>query len=585
MSRLASRADEIGARYDVVVVGSGYGGGVAASRLARMGLSVAVLERGREVLPGDFPGGLLAAQRETQVVTASHRLGAPTSIFEVHVGKGAHVLVGCGVGGTSLINANVCIEPDPRVLADPLWPADLRADGLLAKGVRRARAMLAPEPLPAEDRPRKLEALAVSAKALGVTPGRVDLHIAFREQVNAAGVRQPACTRCGDCMGGCNVGAKTTVHSTWLADAVSHGARIFSEVLVRHVAKADDGRWRVVVHLQDGKARRMPVRAIAADAVVLAAGTLGTNEILLRSREQGLALSGLLGRRVSTNGDAISLGYNTRLGVGSIGIGHPPRRGATPPGPAVAGLIDLRGAERVNDGVVLVDAGVQSAYAALLPAATAAAGLTGRASGRSFGDAIAALGRTAESAVGGAYAGAVDATQVFLAIGHDGSAGEIVLAHDRASIVWPHAAAAPAYAHIDEIVGRAVAATGGTYVANPLAASWLGGNVLSVHPLGGAVTAEDRDSGVVDHKGRVFDGKPGGGPRDVHQGLYVVDGAAMARSLGCHPLLTIAAFAERAMIHLARDIGRELPVGPTPGVPERSFHAVPASGPTATHAS
>lgn len=562
MNRLASGADKLGARYDVVVVGSGYGGGVAASRLARMGLSVAVLERGREWLPGDFPSTLAGAQRETQLVTASHRFGAPTGLFEVHVGKGAHVLVGCGLGGTSLINANVCIDPDPRVLADPRWPEELRSDGTLAEGFRRARAMLAPEPLPATERPRKLAALAESAKALGITPGRVDLHIAFGDRVNAQGVRQPACTGCGDCMGGCNVGAKTTVQSTWLADAARHGAHIFTEVAVRHVTKQPDGRWRVVVQLKDASSpRRVPVRTITAEAVVLAAGTIGTNEILMRSREDGdLALSGQLGKRVSTNGDAISLGYNARMPVGSIGIGHPPRAGVPPPGPAVAGLVDLRGAAQVDDGVVLVDAGVQSAYAALMPAATAAAALTGKTIARSFQDSIAALGRTVESAVAGAYAGAVDATQVFLAIGHDASGGEIVLEDDRAHIVWPQAAATAAYKHIDEIVGRAVAAVGGTYVPNPMAASWLGGNVLSVHPLGGAVTATDRAAGVVDHKGRVFDGTPSAGSRDVHQGLYVVDGSVIARSLGCHPLLTIAAFAERAMIHLARDIGRELAV-------------------------
>lgn len=573
MGRLARDVDGLGQRYDAVVVGSGYGGGVAASRLARMGLEVAVLERGREVLPGEFPRDAFAAQRETRVLVGSHGLGAENGIFELHVGQGAHVMVGNGLGGTSLINANVCIEPEPRVLADPVWPIEIRADGTLKEGFARARAMLDPRPLPAGETPRKLEALAVSAAALGVKAGRVDLHLAFDERVNAAGVRQPACTRCGDCMGGCNVGAKTTVHSTWLTDAAEHGAQIFTGVLARHVARTPDGRWRLVVQVRDGGPRRMPVRTITADAVVLAAGTIGTNEILLRSREQGLALSELLGRRVSTNGDAISLGYNGRLPVGSIGIGHPPRPGVSPPGPAVAGLVDLRGAGRIEDGVVLVDAGVQSAYAALMPAAMAAAGLVGKGPARSLREAFAAVQRTAESAIAGAYAGAVAATQVFLAIGHDDSGGSIVLADDRARIVWPHAADAASYRLLDEIVGKAVAATGGIYVANPLSKSWLGGNVLSVHPLGGAATGADRTAGVVDHKGRVFDAGAKAGAVDVHQGLYVVDGAVVPRSLGCHPLLTIAAFAERAMIHLARDIGRTLDVAPKAGVAERRFHA------------
>ena len=65
----------------------------------------------------------------------------------------------------------------------------------------------------------------------------------------------------------------------------------------------------------------------------------------------------------------------------------------------------------------------------------------------------------------------------------------------------------------------------------------------------------DRDSGVVDHKGRVFDGRAGAGSTAVHEGLYVIDGAIIPRSLGVNPLLTITALAERAMLHVAREYG------------------------------
>lgn len=575
MARLAMGADKLRADYQAIVVGSGYGGGIAASRLARMGAGVAVLERGREVLPGEFPAGILAAERETQVNLPGHRIGSPGAIFDIHVGRGAHLLTGCGLGGTSLINANVCLMPDAQVLADPVWPEALRTDGTLADGYSRARSMLQPVPLPATETPQKLVALAESAKALGVPLGRADLHIAFDERVNAAGVRQPACTRCSDCLGGCNVGAKTTVHATYLTDAANHGAEIFTGVLVRHIEKTPDGRWRVVVHLMDGKARRVPVRMLTADAVFLAAGTLGTNEILMRSRERGLKLSERLGKRVSTNGDTISLGYNGRMPVGSIGVGHPPRPGVPLPGPAVAGLIDMRRGP-LDRHVVIVDASVQSAYAALMPLAMAAGGVTGQGPERDLRETLSAARRVGESAVLGAYSGAVGNTQIFLAIAHDASAGEIVFEHDRAVLDWPHPADAPGYRLIDEVVGKAVAAVGGTYVANPLAKSWLGGNVLSVHPLGGAVTADDRTGGVVDHKGRVFDGA-GGGRTDVHPGLFVVDGAVVPRSLGAHPLFTISAFAERALMHLAHDVGQPLNVSPAAGAPERSYRAEPSA--------
>ena len=83
----------------------------------------------------------------------------------------------------------------------------------------------------------------------------------------------------------------------------------------------------------------------------------------------------------------------------------------------------------------------------------------------------------------------------------------------------------------------------------------MGHQPATAHPLGGCGMGQDRSSGVVDHRGQVFDAGPGRGSTAVHEGLYVVDGAAIPRSLGVNPLLTITALAERAMIHLAADHG------------------------------
>ena len=106
--------------YDVVVVGSGYGGGVAASRLARAGRSVAVLERGREIPTGEFPSRFPDLRGDMQVRGSRLRIGPSTGLFDVRFGADMHVLVGCGVGGGSLINAGVALTPDPRVFADPV---------------------------------------------------------------------------------------------------------------------------------------------------------------------------------------------------------------------------------------------------------------------------------------------------------------------------------------------------------------------------------------------------------------------------------------------------------------------------------
>src|SRR3954454_20210448 len=123
MQRLSSPATDLRHHYDVVVVGSGYGGAITACRLARAGRSVCVLERGRELHPGDFPEGVADGTRELQTHIGGRVLGPRTGLFDLRLGADISVLVGCGLGGTSLINANVALEADPRLFDDPVWPA------------------------------------------------------------------------------------------------------------------------------------------------------------------------------------------------------------------------------------------------------------------------------------------------------------------------------------------------------------------------------------------------------------------------------------------------------------------------------
>jgi cholesterol oxidase len=176
--------------------------------------------------------------------------------------------------------------------------------------------------------------------ALGKAPIAAPVVVSFAATVNPAGVAQPACTRCGDCCGGCNVGAKNTVALTYLPDAARHGAEIFTHAKVRHVAKAPDGGWSVHFERQDGGGNAAGRSGtVTADVVVLAAGTLGSTEILLRSREQGLALSDRLGRSFSANGDIIAFGYGAKLPVNAIGVGHPAKVEGIDVGACVSGQI------------------------------------------------------------------------------------------------------------------------------------------------------------------------------------------------------------------------------------------------------
>ena len=150
MRRLSKSVAELKLRYDVVVVGSGYGGGVAASRMARAGKKVAVLERGQEFAIGDFPDRMIEAQEQFQVSQDGKRVsGSPTGLYDLRLGKDIHVFVGCGLGGGSLVNANVSLPPDPRVWDDPVWPPEImqdpaRQEGLHARhGGAAARARIA----------------------------------------------------------------------------------------------------------------------------------------------------------------------------------------------------------------------------------------------------------------------------------------------------------------------------------------------------------------------------------------------------------------------------------------------------------
>lgn len=556
---MAQPRDRLRPAYNVVVVGSGYGGGVAASRLARAGQRVCVLERGREIPIGAFPDRLSELVRDFQTTTASRHLGSRTALFDYRVNDEIDILMGCGLGGTSLINANVCLKPDPRAFQDEAWPEDVRGDGLLSEGYVRARAMLQPLPTPPDPHLIKLDMMAASAKAFGTEMNRPPLHIAFEQKVNAANVLQNACTNCGDCCAGCNVGAKTTVALSYLADAAQHGAEIFTELTVRRIARANNGKWQVYFtptefESDDGDPSKGE-QIIEASIVVLAGGTLGTTEILLRSRAHGLALSDQLGRHFTGNGDALAIGYNCDQPANNIGVGHPPVVDRPPVGPGVAGLIDLRGTTDVNDGIALVEAALPSALASLLPATLASGHLPfGEDTDTGWGDEINEFGRALQSLVSGSYDGAVRNSQAYLGIGHDNGDGVMRLMNDRLSISWPEAGSQKVFQDLDAAFRKAIEAVGGSLLKNPLSKPGLGGKLTSVHPLGGCIMAEDCSRGVINHKGQVFHGGGDTSATAVHSGLYVCDGAALPRSVGIHPLFTITALAERTMILLARDM-------------------------------
>ncbi|WP_072370583.1 GMC family oxidoreductase N-terminal domain-containing protein [Hyphomicrobium sp. NDB2Meth4] len=548
MTGLSRTLDHVCNRYDVIVVGSGYGGGVAASRLARAGKTVAVLERGREVLAGGFPARFPDLKNEMQVSGRKLRTGPSSALYDVRLGEDMHVLVGCGLGGGSLINAGVALRPDDRVFADDCWPGQIAQDGLLEEGFRRARLWLNPQSDPNAGNLTKFRTLEAAGAALGHDIVRPNVTVSFEAGTNVVGIEQPACTRCGDCCGGCNVGAKNSVALTYLPDAVRHGAELFTHAGVRYLSKTNEGEWEVHVRRLDGAGGDIKLRAAM---VVLAAGTLGTTEILLRSRAHGLALSDRVGERFSANGDIIAFGYGARDPVNAVGIGYPPKIDGVEIGAAVSGQLEIDDAATLANELRVQEGVLPSALAPVLPVLFIP-------NGRLLG--------ALQSLVNGVYKGPFAKLQTFFAVSHDSASGRFVLDDDRLALVWPTAKNEPVYARLDAILSAVVKEAGGSYVKNPLAGTVMGHQPATAHPLGGAGMGRERADGAINHKGQVFDAGAGRGATDVHTGLYVIDGSMMPRSLGVNPLLTITALAERTLMHMQQELGLSFDAEPLSGV-------------------
>jgi cholesterol oxidase len=528
--------------YDAVVIGSGYGGGVAASRLARMGLRVAVLEQGRLWRPGDFPITGRARLKTLRLTGRAPKLGDPAGLYYLSVGKGLTVFGSSGLGGGSLINAGVALRPDLGRLRKAGWPEAVVGDGLLLTGLARAEAMLGIAPVPAPERFAKFGGMCRAAEASGRSVQLPPMTISHRPGPNAAGVMQYACRHCGDCWSGCNVGAKNTVGITYIADAVDHGAAVFCESRAQSISKTQSG-WEIVV--QD-LSKVNASRRMQAPLVVLAAGTLGSTELLLRAQQRGLELSTKLGEKFSANGDDLVFADKLDQPVNAIATGFPSQapRGTAPVGPHSMALIDLGdelGPIWVHDGTML------ALMAALAPLENLLK--------LKVWNALRLL-------KGGIYGDEMNRSQILYVVAHDDASGRLRLQNNHVVVDWPGYSDAPERVRAEQKVKAMIENMGGVFVGNPFAMTAFGGNRIIAHPLGGCAMGETVDNGVVAPDGRVFD--PTKGPMGVHDGLYVCDGAVVPSAIGVSPLLTITALAERAMILAAQHLQRKLDVNTTP---------------------
>lgn len=554
--RLAADPALLADRYDIAVVGSGYGGAITAARLAfaahRAGrrLRIAVLERGDERPTGSGP------ESEQQLAMALRSPGNPLGFYEISSFDTIDVIAGCALGGTSLNNMNVAMTPDREVF-EQFWPRAFRRevergpDGLggLEEYYSRARRMLGAVPWRTGQDLAKARVFDEIARKGAMTGETLDIVVNGEDRITRYGVQRRACTNCGDCSMACNVGAKNTLMTNYLPMARHFGADLFTRVEVDYLDAADPDGYRLHCRLRSGpRGTTTTDRTVTAKRVVLSAGSLGTTGILLRSRAHGLALSDSLGEGFSGNGDNFAVAYNTDRVTDAQGFGTDSGpRSQLKAGPSITSVMRFGGDQPdLSKRFTVQDL---TAPSALIDAfRLALAGIAAVEHPDWHPDRV---DRWRKDLEGWNADGALNHSLGFLIMAHDSSEGRIVLDREGAVRVdWPGAPSERIYPEVDEILGAAVKRIDGTYISNPRWSSpLLGNNLVTAHPLGGCATADSAKYGVVDHRGRVFD--PGGG---VHKGLYVSDGSVMPRALAVNPLLTISMFTERAAEHLRREL-------------------------------
>ncbi|TAQ91395.1 hypothetical protein B7494_g351 [Chlorociboria aeruginascens] len=561
--------------YDTVVIGSGYGGGVAVSRMARAGHSVCLLERGKEKWPGEYPSGFLDAMRELHVSGdfspgnlsgLQVNEGEATGLYHLYVGKGQNAFVGNGLGGTSLLNANVFLEVDHQTMAMKCWPEELRERNILRKYYKRVAQVLQPQKYP-EDWPElpKLTMLEKQARALGLHEKfyRVPQTTRFMGGPNSTGVEMYPSTLTGMDSTGVNDGSKSSTLVNYLSDAWNWGAEMFCECEVRYIKKHPKEEGYLVFFAWHGSKRGAFKNNIYEDlmwvhakkCVFLGAGSIGTTEILLRSKSLGLSMSERVGTNMSGNGDILAFGYNTDDEVNAVGRAYPSP--SKPIGPTITGIIDCRGGhDNPLDGFVIEEGAIPKALAPLFQ--TMIQMMPGKEYPEGWNplEKIKHAMASAGSQFLGPYLpwGSTEKTQVYLIMSHDSNQAILTLKHDKPQLEFLGVGRSEHVNYLNNLLKQATIAVGGTFVQSPFYAA-LGQQEVTVHPIGGACMAQDGtgETGVTNHVGEIFTGYGD----ETHPGLIVTDGAVIPTALGVNPFATITALAERAVEHAITGLGLE----------------------------
>ncbi|MGD0220376.1 MAG: GMC family oxidoreductase [Acidimicrobiales bacterium] len=520
--------------YDVVVVGSGFGGSTAALRLTEKGYRVLVIEAGRRFDETTLPKtswrlrsffwvpklGLLGIQRVTLL-------------------RNVMILSGAGVGGGSLVYANTLYEPLAPFFRDAQWGriTDWRAE--LAPYYDQAKRMLGVVPNPTTTPADEVMRAVANEMGAGGTFITAPVGVYFGEPgveasdpyFGGVGPDRTGCTECGECMTGCRHGAKNTLLKNYLHLAERGGAEVLARTTVTAIKPRADGRYEIATGRTGAWVRKHHSTLVAAD-VVLAAGAIGTQELLHRMRDAGILtnLSPRLGELTRTNSEAI-LGARTfrrdvdfTRGVAITSSFHPDERTHIEPvrygrGSNAMGLLTTA----LADGDKRYRFFTWAREVARHPVMMARNLSMHRWSEQTI---IALVMQTRDSSLDCYLKKGLFGTRLTSRPGHGGpNPTWIPAGHD-------------AVRRIARRVGG-FAAGGWNDVFNV---------PMTAHILGGAVIGDSPEAGVIDPYQRVYG----------HPGLHVADGAAISANLGVNPALTITAQAERA-----------LALWPNKGEPER----------------
>lgn len=517
-------------QFDVLVVGSGYGAAITAARLSekmRYGTRIGLLERGREWVPGNFPDTLKDVMSESRLHLFGRKqrtLRNPTGLFQVLQCDDMAVLSGSGLGGSSLINANVAIRPDSDVFLQTQWPNALRDMGVIEPYYDLASHVLGVRVEP-RDWTHKMRAQRLAAERLqnyGLHYEAAALTIvrggpSHLPVMNEHGMLQRNCIDCGDCLTGCNVGAKNTLVMNYLPIARRHNTMMFTQTEVREVEKCD-GFWRVRFLYFDRKedgSHEEYEGYVTTRILVLGAGSIGSSEILMRSQSECLEFSRQLGCNWTGNGDALGFIRKTNCPTYVAGTSAYEHDGVRS-GPTIQTNVTTPNYPNLFDRTLVQEGVAARAYTNVLKLLMLDLDL--------------------------------DQTQILLGMGHDRQEGKLILEDNgNARVSWPGLTKSDYRRMIREQFSRIAHAHGGQYKYLKL----FGDKMISVHPLGGCGMSDDPRSGVVNHKGQVYDTSCGGdidprtGEFRIHEGLYVCDGAILPTAIACNPFLTISALAER----------------------------------------